>query len=44
MISEGEKQHVAVQKLSALFREITSKNNAEFCCLDGFYSFRTKNY
>ena len=44
MISDGEKQrhYLAVKKLSALLREITSKNNVDFYCLNSFHSFRTK--
>ena len=44
MISNGEKQrhYLAVKKLSALLREITSKNNVDFYCLNSFHSFRTK--
>ena len=44
MISNGEKQrhYLAVKKLSALLRGITSKNNADFYCLNSFHSFRTK--
>ena len=34
MITDGKKWHyLAVKKLSALFRETTSKNNGNFCCL-----------
>ena len=44
MISNGEKQrhYLAVKKLSGLLRGITSKNNADFYCLNSFHSFRTK--
>ena len=44
MVSNGEKQrhYLAVKKLSALLRGITSKNNADFYCLNSFHSFRTK--
>ena len=31
------------KKLSALLREITSKNQADFYCLGCFHSFGTKN-
>ena len=31
------------KKLSTLSREITSKNNGGFCCLNCLLSFRTKN-
>ena len=44
MISSTEKGHyLAVKKLSALWRRITSKNDGNFYCLNCFYSFRTKN-
>ena len=45
MISNGEKQwhYLALKKLSALLRGITSKNNSEFYCLNCLHSFRTKN-
>ena len=43
MISNGEKWHyLAVKKLSALLRGITSKNNGNFYCLNCLHSFRTK--
>ena len=35
--------YVAVKKLSALLRKITSKNNADFYCLNCFHSYRTKD-
>ena len=34
--------YVAVKKLSALLREITSKNNIDFYCLNCLHSCRTK--
>ena len=34
--------YLAVKKLSALPREITSKNNDDFCCLNYLNFFRTK--
>ena len=44
MISNREGCHyLAVKKLLALLRKITSKNNGDFYCLNCFYSFRTKN-
>ena len=44
MISDGGKWHyVAVKKLSTLLREITSKNNDNFYCLNCLHSFITKN-
>ena len=43
MISNGEKWHyLAVKKLSALLRGITSTNNGNFYCLNCLHSFRTK--
>ena len=44
MISNREKQwnYLAVKKLSALLRGITSKNKGDFYCLNCFHSFRTK--
>ena len=44
MITDGEKLHyLAAKSLSALFRGITSNNNGDFYCLNGFHSFRTEN-
>ena len=46
MIPDGEGQwwhYLAVKKLSALIRGITSKNNGHFYYLDCLHSFRTKN-
>ena len=44
MILNGEKWHyLAVKKLSALLRGITSKNNGDFYCANCLHSFRTKN-
>ena len=41
---KGQRRHyLAVKKLSALLRGITSKNNGEFYCLNYLHSFRTKN-
>ena len=43
-MSEGQQWHyLAVKKLSALLRGITSKNNGDFYCLNCLHSFRTKN-
>ena len=43
MILNGEKWHyLAVKKLSALLRRITSRNNGGFYCLNCFDFFRTK--
>ena len=44
MIPNGEKWHyLAVKKLSALLRGITSKHHGDFYCLNGLHSFATKN-
>ena len=44
MILNGEKLHyLAVKKISALLRGVTSKNNGDFYCLNCLHSFRTKN-
>ena len=52
MIPNGEKReakckgrwhYLAVKKLSALLRGITSKNNGDFYCLNLLHFFRTKN-
>ena len=41
---ENEAWHyVAVKKLSALLRRITSKNNGDFYCLNCLHSLRTEN-
>ena len=43
MITHGEKWHyLAVKKLSALLREITSKHDGEFYCINYFHSYNTK--
>ena len=43
MIPDGKGWHyLAVKKLSALLRRITSKNNEDFC-LNCLHSFRIKN-
>ena len=41
--SKGQWNYLAVKKLSALLRGITSKNNSGFYCLNCLHSFRTKN-
>ena len=45
MISNREKirYYLAVKKLSALLRGITSRNNGDFYCLNCLHSFRIKN-
>ena len=44
MITDDKKWHyLAVKKLSALFRGITSNNNGNFYCLNCFCSYRTEN-
>ena len=45
MISNGEKQwhYLAVKKLSALLRGITSKYHGDFYCLNYFHSFATEH-
>ena len=45
MISNGEKQwhYIAVKKLSALLRGITSKHHGDFYCLNCFHFFATEN-
>ena len=43
MITDGKKWHyLAVKKLSALYKEITSNHNGDFR-LNCFHSFRTEN-
>ena len=44
MISNGEKlwHYLAVKKLSALLRGITSKNNGDFYCLIAFIPLEKK--
>ena len=41
--NEEEWHYLAVKKLSALLREITSKHHGDFYCLDCLYSFVTEN-
>ena len=44
MITDGEKWHyLVVEKLSSLFKGITSNHDRDFYCLNCLYSFRTKN-
>ena len=44
MITDGEKWHyLAVKKLSALIRGITSKHEGDFYCLNCLHSYRTKS-
>ena len=40
---KGRLHYLAVKKLSALLRKITSKNKSDFCCLNCFHSFRIKS-
>ena len=44
MITDGEKWHyLAVKRLSALFRGITSKHEGDLYCLNCFQSYTTEN-
>ena len=44
MITDGKKWHyLAVKRLSALLRRITSNHNGDFYCLNCFHSHSTKN-
>ena len=46
MILNGEKEgwhYLAVRKLSALLRGITSKHDGDFYCLNCLHSFRAEN-
>ena len=44
MISNGENWHyLTVKNLSRLLRGITSNHDGDFCCLNCFHSYRTKN-
>ena len=44
MITDGEKWHyLAVKKLSALLRVITSNHNGDFYCLNRFRAYTTEN-
>ena len=44
-MSEGRQQwhYLAIKKLSALLREITSKHHSDFYCLDCIHSFAKEN-
>ena len=43
MISNGKKcQYLAVKKISALLKEITSNNHGHFYCLNCLHSFVTE--
>ena len=43
MITDGKKRHyLAVKKLSALFRDITSNNNEDFYCITVFIRIEQK--
>ena len=43
IIPNGERWHyLAVEKLPALLKEIMSKHDGDFCCLNRLYIFRTK--
>ena len=43
MIADGDKWHyLAVKKLSALLKGITSKHKGNFFCLNCFHSYRTE--
>ena len=44
MITDDDKKwhYLAVKKLSALLREITSNNHGDFYCLNCLHSYRTK--
>ena len=44
MISNGENWHyLAVKSLSGLFTGVTSDHKGDYCCLNYFHSYRTKN-
>ena len=44
MITDDKKWHyLAVKKLPALFKGITSKHDGDFYCLNCLHSFRTEN-
>ena len=44
IISNGEKwYYTAVTRLSGLLKEVTYNHNDDFCCLNCFHAFRTKN-
>ena len=41
--SEGQWNYIAVKRLSALLRGITSKHHPDFYCLNCLHSFRTED-
>ena len=44
MFADGEKwYYLAVKKLSALLRRITSKHNGDFYCSNFLYLYKTEN-
>ena len=44
MIPNEEDWHnLPVKRLSALLREISSKHDGDFCCLNCFHSLQTEN-
>ena len=44
MITNSKRWHyLAIKKLSALFKGITSKHVGDFYCLNCFHSYRTEN-
>ena len=44
MVTDGEKWHyLAVKKMFALFKRVTSKHDADFYCLNCLHSFRREN-
>ena len=44
MITDGKKWHdLAVKKVSALLKEVTSKHDGDFYCLKCFHSIRAEN-
>ena len=44
MINDGEKYHyIAVTNLSALLQKMSSNHKEDFCCLNCFNSYTTKN-
>ena len=44
MVTDGKEWHyLAVEKLSALLRRITSNHNGDFYCINCLHSFRKKN-
>ena len=44
MVTDGEKWHyLAIKKLSALLRGVTSKHDGDFYCLNCIQSYTIKN-